>query len=361
MRIIDRYIFKSQFLLFLGYVFAFFFLYVMIDVFSHLDDYIKLKTSFEVLKTYYLNLLPSIFVQTAPIACLIASLYTLGQLSKNNEIIALRASGLSFWQIAKPIFTFALILSVAIFYVNEKLLPASERRSSRLKMDLAAEQLNLSRIFLKNITLYGMDSRLYFIGLFEPRKNFMQDITILEEDKRQNVKSKIIAKEAVYKDGLWYLYQCFVYSYKKNANPEPEYYQEHIINIPEKPEDFLKERARPELMSLLELNSYIWKLSQSNVPQVIRNLKVDLYHKILFPFTTLVLVLIGIPFTFMTKKKVAVIASFGISLMIGFLYYAIDAISVALGKGGVLPPAIAASFSYILFSLIGFRLIKKIP
>ncbi|MEW5758528.1 MAG: LptF/LptG family permease [Candidatus Omnitrophota bacterium] len=361
MRIIDKYILKSQVKLFIGAVGSFFFLYLIIDILGHLDDYIKLKVPFSLLKTYYLNFLPSIFIQTSPVACLLASLYTLGKLNKNNEIIAMRSAGLSFWQIAKPIFSFALILSVSIFYVNEKIVPSSERKNATIKMDLAAEKVNVSENTLKNLTLYGMDNRLFFINTFDFKKKRMEDIIILEEDNRQNVKSKIIAKEAVYRDGLWNFYQCFIYDFKKTSNPEPEFYQEHIINIAEKPEDFLKERARPELMNLIELNSYIWRLSQSNVPQVIRNLKVDLYHKILFPFTSLVLILIGIPFTFMTKKKVAVIASFGISLIIGFLYFAIDAISLALGKGKILPPLIAASFSYILFSFIGFKLIRKIP
>lgn len=361
MRILDKYILKSQVYLFIGAVLSFFFLYLIIDILGHLDDYIKLKVPLSLLKTYYLNFLPNIFVQTAPIACLLASLYTLGKLNKNNEIIAMRSAGLSFWQIAKPIFSFALVLSMTIFFVNERVTPKAERKNSTIKMDLAAEKVNISENILRNITLYGMDNRLFFINTFDFKQKKMQDIIILEEDNRQNIKSKIIAREAVYRDGLWNFYQCFIYDFKKDKNPEPEFYQEHIINMSEKPEDFLKERARPELMNLLELNSYIWRLSQNNVPQVIRNLKVDLYHKILFPFTSLVLILIGIPFTFMTKKKVAVIASFGISLIIGFLYYAIDAISLALGKGRILPPLAAASFSYILFALVGFRLIKKIP
>ncbi|MDD5237146.1 MAG: LptF/LptG family permease, partial [Candidatus Omnitrophica bacterium] len=77
MRILDRYILKSMWNTFIGCVLLFLFLYVIIDLFSNLDDLLKQRVAIELLAKYYLAFLPIIFVQTSPIACLLATVYSL--------------------------------------------------------------------------------------------------------------------------------------------------------------------------------------------------------------------------------------------------------------------------------------------
>jgi len=92
MRILDRYILKSVLSIFLGCLLIFFFLYIIIDVFSHLDEILKQKVNIDVLFRYYISYLPIIFVQVSAIASLLSTLYTFGTLNRNNEIVAMRSS-----------------------------------------------------------------------------------------------------------------------------------------------------------------------------------------------------------------------------------------------------------------------------
>ena len=89
MRILDRYITKSVLTLFLTCILSFLFLYVIIDIFANLDDFLKQHTHIITLLQYYLSYLPIIFVQVAPISTLLAVLYTFGTFNRNNEIIAM--------------------------------------------------------------------------------------------------------------------------------------------------------------------------------------------------------------------------------------------------------------------------------
>ena len=102
MRILDRYVLKNTILSFLGCIVLFIFLYLIIDLFSLLKDILENKVPLIIILRYYLLSLPLILVQVSPVACLISTIYTFGTLSRSNEIIAMRASGLSVLQIARP-------------------------------------------------------------------------------------------------------------------------------------------------------------------------------------------------------------------------------------------------------------------
>ena len=109
MRILDRYILKSVIYIFLSCIFAFLFLYIIIDILSTLEDILKHHTTLILLVRYYISNLPNMFVQISPFACLLSTVYTFSKLNHNNEIIAMRSSGLSILGIAKNVLLFGLL------------------------------------------------------------------------------------------------------------------------------------------------------------------------------------------------------------------------------------------------------------
>jgi lipopolysaccharide export system permease protein len=131
--------------------------------------------------------------------------------------------------------------------------------------------------------------------------------------------------------------------------------------ISETPQDFLNQRQRPELMSISQIDEYIWKLSRSGATKVIRNLKLDLYQRYTSPFTSLVIIILGLPFSLIVKKRATALSSIGICILVGFLYYVMDAVSIALGRSGVLAPLIAVSLSHIIALVTGLYLIASLP
>ncbi|MFA5114935.1 MAG: LptF/LptG family permease [Candidatus Omnitrophota bacterium] len=364
MRILDRYILKSIVGLFVTCLFTFLLLYVIIDIFSHLEDILKNRVGIMLLAQYYLSYLPIIFVQVTPIACLLSVIYTFGKLNRDNEIIAMRASGLSILQISKTALILGIMLSALVFLANDRLVPSALSSNEKLKQEIeSGSKKNTAAETINNLSMYGLKNRLFFINRFSPATNTMEGITILEQDEHQNLTQKIVANRAAYKDGLWRFYQTVSYEFDENGQikQEPQYMQEEIMAIPETPRDFLSQRQRPEYMDIEQLQSYLWRLSKSGASGIIKNLKVDLYQRYTAPLTVFIIMLLGIPFSLRMKKRATGLSSIGLSLMVGFLYYVLNAIGIALGKAGILFPLAAVSISHIAAFGFAVYLIAKLP
>ncbi|MFH1198988.1 MAG: LptF/LptG family permease [Candidatus Omnitrophota bacterium] len=365
MRILDRYIAKSVISIFFGCLLTFFLLYLVIDTFTNLSNILKQKISLDILLSYYSAYLPLIFVQVSPIASLLSTLYCFAGLNKGNEIIAMRSAGLSIWQIAKFSLLFGVIISIVVFWVNDKFVPQSLITTEKLHAVIEGQTDRIKEkegAAITNLSMYGLKNRLFFVNKFSLATETMEQIVILEHDEKQNITKKMVANKGIYKDGTWRFYQCITYNFDQSGQviDEPQYMPEEIMTIPESPQEFLHQRQRQELMTIAELQDYIWRLSKSGATTVIRNLKVDLYQKFTTPLTNIIIILMGIPFAFKMTKRATGLASLGVSIMVGFVYYVMSAIGVALGKGGYLPPLIAVSTSHIIVLSTSIYLIRKL-
>lgn len=87
----------------------------------------------------------------------------------------------------------------------------------------------------------------------------------------------------------------------------------------------------------------------------------DLYQRFASPFTSIIIILLGIPFALLMRKRATGMASIGVSISVGFLYYVLDAVCLAIGKSGLLMPSLAASLSHIIVLSGSLYLISKLP
>ena len=366
MRILDRYILKSVIYIFLSCIFSFLFLYIIIDLLSNLDEILKHRATLVLLARYYLSYIPVMFVQVSPFACLLSTVYTFAKLNHNNEIIAMRSSGLSIFKISRNVLLFGLLISLLVFWVNDRFVPAALAENQKIKAqiedDAKTSKFKSPGVIL-NLSMYGSRNRLFFISKFFIQTKTMEGITILEHDENQNLTKKIVADKGTYVNGLWRFSQCITYDFDRNGQviDEPSYFEEEIMAIPETPRDFANLRQKPELMDIRHMQDYIWRVSKSGATSVIRNLKVDLYQRFTAPFTSLIIILLGIPFSLMTRKRATGMASIGISIIVGFLYYILDAVCLAIGKSGLLMPPLAASMSHLIALTTSLYLIARLP
>jgi len=364
MRILDKYILRSLILVFISCLLLFFFLYIIVDAFSNLDEILDRKVEFATLIEYYLSFLPIIFVQTAPIACLVAGLFTLSNLNINNEIIAMRTAGLNFWQISKPIISFGLVISVLILTANELIVPRAVTVSDKIKNERMVYEMERSKKnVVHNLTFLGLENRLYFINTFDPNNKTVEGITILEQDNNQNLKAKIIALNGGWRKKQWKFYKVQVLNFDINGQMTEgiQYFEEKIMDITETPADFLRQQIQISSMNIKQLNEYISKFKYSGALAVLRNLHVDLHQKIAYPFSCLLILLTGLPLALTTKKRKGLaFASLGLCLVIGFLFYVINAVALALGKSGIIVPILAAWMANIVFAFLARYLIVKV-
>lgn len=365
MRIIDRYTLRPVISVFISCIFIFLFLYVIIDILSHLEDILKHGVKIETLLRSYATYVPVMFVQIAPFACLLSTLYTFATLNHHNEIIAMRASGLSVFQVTKTAILLGTVVSLLVFWVTDRILPHALQEHERIKQTMEASGPDAQKKqpeVIEHLSMYGLRNRLFFINKFDTRENAMEGIIILEHDRDQDVIRKIVAHRGVYEEDLWKFYRSITYVFDKQGRmiEDPRYLEEELMAIPETPDDFRSLRQRPELMNITQLDDYIWRLSRSGATGPVRSLQVDLYQRFTTPFTSVIIVLLGIPFALRIKRKATGLSSFGVSIMVAFIYYIVDAICVALGKGGTIPPVLGASLSHLIALIAGMSLISAL-
>jgi lipopolysaccharide export system permease protein len=364
MRILDRYTLRPIITVFIWCVFIFVFLFVIIDVLSHLDDILRLGLSASFIMDYYLSYLPLIVVQMAPFAALLSVLYTFNSLNHTNEIVAMRASGLSILQVIQTALVFGIIVSLTVFWISDRVLPAALARHQEIKyaMDSGSSKRPQATV-ITNLSMYGLKNRLFFINKFFTKTNTLSGVVILEHDHLQNLVRKIVATKAVYEKDSWTFYECNTYDFDEagGMRGEPRYEEEETIPIPETPKDFLNQRQRPEYMDIAQLDDYIWRVSKSGAPSVVRNLRVDLYQRMTQPFASFIIILLGIPFALRIRRKAVGLSSFGVSILVAFAYFILDAVCVALGKGGAVPPLVGASMSHIIALSLSVWMLGAIP
>ncbi|OIO36530.1 MAG: LPS export ABC transporter permease LptG [Candidatus Omnitrophica bacterium CG1_02_44_16] len=364
MLILDKYIIRNFIKSFLSCLIFFISLYIIIDVFSAISELLKNHPPLVKVFEYYAYSIPLIFTQTSPIATLLATLFTLGHFNQNNEIIAMRASGLSIYAIVRPIILFGFLLSLSIFMINENITPQTQKMSKYIRSNyIDRSPDNLVDRPIKNVAVYGFGNKLFFINKLYPKSNTIEGLTILEHDKDQNVTAKVYAEKAVWRNNRWVLYQCFIYhmSDEKQIKSEPLYFSDTTIKIEETPQDFMRQNIPVENMNAKELSSYIARLSESENSSVVKRLKVDLFQKTSFPFTSLIIILLGIPSSIVIQRRTVAFSSIGLCIGISFIFYVCFSVSLALGKAGAIPPFMAAWQSHVIFASAALYFISRIP
>ncbi len=364
MRILDKYIVKNFLTAFFYCLVLFISIYIIIDLFEHLDEILKHSVPILILQEYYLSMIPFIIMYTSPLASLIASIYAIGIMNKHDELTAMRAAGINIFRIFAPFVCMGLIISITVFAISDRLLPLGMKNAQFIKtnyFERNKQDKATNKKMINNIALYGKDNRLIFIKALDPNDDTARGITILRQDKNGHVTQKTNAAGGRWTGTTWVLSNVLIYELDDRGliKGKPLFFKEKELDI-ENPQGLISKGTDYEFMSFRHLRAYIGNFANAS-PDIRRQLTVDLHQKVSFPFTSLVLIIIGVAFAVKTRRrgKAAAIAGMGMSLVIGFIYYTVMGISLAFGKAGLLPGALSAYLANIIFGTIGIMSIKN--
>jgi lipopolysaccharide export system permease protein len=361
-KIIDRYMVRGFLLPFLWCIVMFEVMAIIIDIFSFIDYIVKYKIPAFSIFAFYVYYSPTILLQVTPMAALLSTIYVLSNLNKNNEITAMRASGISFWRILMPILLIGFIVSILTFLVNDRIIPVSSRISNTIRreeLEKESKKYAQQGRIIENVAVYGVGNKIIFARSYDTVKKELGDIIIHQHDEAESLISKTTAQKAVWTNDGWRFYKVIMYNIDNSGKilGEPKFINEMIIPIKEKPADFAAREWCSDYMSFAELERYINNFKGAGL-KIVRSLTVDLHYKLAFPFITLIIMLIGAPFALVTTRG-GVLLGLGMSILIGLLYYATIAMSLAFGKGGILHPIAATWLGNISFAILGVWLINK--
>ena len=351
MSIITRYILKEYLKIFLITLAALLLVHLTIDFLERLKRFAEHEAQVIWIVRYFLYRLPKMIFDIAPLAILLSTLLTLGGFSKNNEIIALKSSGVSILRIATPILVFGAVTSCLFFVLNGSVVPSTFKRAKMIQ-DVHIEKKNEGRDFVQNKVWLRLDSRTIFnIELIDPDKKSMHGINIYALGNDFSFPEEMEAESLVYENGEWILLNGVDRKFLKDGGMKVEPFERRPIRLNKKPDDFKQAAPDPQEMTYRKLESYIAQLSADGFNST--RYQVDLRGKQAIPFVNFMMVLLGIPFALKDNRSAGIARGVFISLVMALFYYLVSATTLSLGRVMLFPPWLAGWSANILLMIIG--------
>ncbi len=354
MTILNRYILKTFVHVFSLALAAFVGIFLLIDFFERVDDFIEHGARASQYLLYFLNNIPVATVQVVPIAALLGTFGCIGGLSRSNELTAMRAGGVNIWRITLPLIITAMLLSGAVLLANEYLVPLNKKTMHHI---VQVELKNYPAIFSKTQDIWLKEGNsIYNIRQSEPEKGRLNGISIYLFDDQFRLVGRKDAPDAIYRDNLWNFHNLT----ERNFDPASSIITgtrrvpNADLRLAKKPEDFAENLHKTDIMSIGELRALAQKLEAEGYDP--RRYRVDMQAHLAHPFTCLVMAALGIPFALRKGRGSSLALGVTLSIAVGITYYIIQATFLAFGYAGILPPAVAAWAALILFSLIALWL-----
>ncbi len=332
-------------------------LYAVIDVFDRINSFIRHGAAIKWILLFVLFKIPLMVYQIVPAAMLLAVLLTLGLLARHNEILALRTSGIPVLRLAYPFVCVACLVSVAAFLLNEFVVAPAYQQSLYIRRILIEEKTPYTAMVRNRIWFKGREG-IFRVASFLPQKNEMQGVTLFTIERPFRLARRIDASRARWEDGKWIFYDVEVRSFPGRDEMKSSRSDRMEIALVEVPEDFQVLRTKTDEMSFAELRRYIRKIESEGYDST--PYRVQLQKKIAFPVLNIITAFLGIPFALRLPRFGGLAAVVGLSLVVGFLYWVLFAVTISVGQAGVLPPFVAAWTANALFAALGLYLLLRV-
>ncbi len=358
MRILKWLLLKSFTRILLLCVAAFISIYLLIDFFEKIDNFIDHNATVWDYFIYLSNSIPAILVQILPLAILTTMVLTLGGLSRTNEITAMRACGVSLWWIIQPLMSLALILSMLLLLLSEFVIPWNNKQlNDLLDVKLSKKkQVQLTR----NEIWYRSNNRIISIAVANPQQQKLRGVTIFTFDDQQRIKKRQDTTIAKFDRGMWQIPTLVEYIFDpKSGDIVKVNKRNHVaLDLDRTPEDFSTQKNLNEELNYRQLSALVKKLEREGYDAT--HQRVDMQNRLAKPFTCLIMGFLGVPFALQRGRNSNIAMGVGISLGIGVTYFIIQSLVTAFGYANALPPVVAAWSANFIFLLLGVWLLLSV-
>ena len=357
MRIIDKYLLK-EFALPLLYCFdAFVMLFIVLDLLDNLSDFLQYHAKLGQVLSYYLIILPEAFVMILPMSLLLAVLFCLSNLGKNNELIALRACGVSVVRMALPLLAAGAVASVVVFYVDEAFVPRAKEKADAFLIDLRGRgsKYVLVNFFFVNTT----DRRDWFARQFDTRAKQLETVEVHQRTADNKPQLDVFAASAVWTNGAWRFRQADVYDYSRGPEVVSRVAETNFPAFTEQPKRLILEARRPSQMTTAELRRHISALQEARRLGHVADFRVEYHRRYAFPLTCFIVIWLGVPLGMRTSRRGGAMMGVATALVLVVAFYFLTTITLALGRGEHLSPAVAAWLTNAIFATVGAVLLAR--
>jgi lipopolysaccharide export system permease protein len=355
MKIVTRYIYR-QFLRNLALsIFVLSSLFLFVDFFDRIDNVLERDASFGLIITYFSLKIPYFLLLTLPISMLVASLFTMGLLTRSSELTAMRASGFTLFSLARPIFVVGLVVVLLSSILSETIIPYTQRRVREM-WNIDIKQRDQDGHYDRQRFWFRDGDNFYSVSMFDSRENALLDLSIFALDDAFFMERRRDARKAVYlSDSLgWNMSSVVEKSFGERGVSSELDFQSLPLPISANPEKFYITKTDPATMSYRELQGFIREQERNGLSTA--SYLGDLYSKLAFPFINLIVPLLVIPFAVGSSRTKSLAGASIAAVITGFSYHVIHSLAIALSRAELWPPLLSAWAANILLSAIGIVL-----
>lgn len=319
------------------------------------DKVFKGQTSVGTVMTLLVYMTPQFVYYIIPIAALLSVLVTFGLLSRSSELTVMKACGISLYRAAASLVLLGALFSVVLFGLEQRILAHANRRAEILDSQIRGRPPRTYSA-LNRRWVIGRDGAIYHYGFYDPAAGELGNLSIYETRKDQwALASHTFMKRAVFRGGVWQGEGGWRIDFKA-APPQWESLPRRPLASLEPPEYFATEQPLAEMMTVPQLRAFIDELSTSGLNHV--PWAVELQRKIAFPFVTVVMTLLAVPFGVSTGRR-GTLYGIGLGIVLALSYWIVSSAFVAIGRSGVLPPFLAGWAPNILTAgIAGYLLLR---
>jgi LPS export ABC transporter permease LptF/LPS export ABC transporter permease LptG len=360
--LVDVYLLQQFLYFFFVLLAGFILLFDAFTLFDLLADISRNHVDALTVLNYFRFLVPLMTYQLAPLATLVATLVTLSVLAKNNEVIALKASGISMYRLVLPLLLAGCLIAGGIFLLDDTYLPYANQRQDALRDVIKGRPAQTYREPAHQ-WIFGEGTRIYNYQLFDPDQRLFGGLNVFELDpKTFQLHRRVFAERATWdaSQDAWVL----TGGWYRDFDPEGRVvrYQPFtatsLPELTEPPTYFQREVRQYYQMNWRELGQYIAGLRQAGFDTA--RLSVQLQKKFAFPLIAAIIIFLSAPFAFLTGTRGAV-GGVAVAVGIGIVYWATSALFEALGSVGQLPPVLAGWAPDAIFGFLGAYFFLRMP
>jgi LPS export ABC transporter permease LptG len=298
------------------------------------------------LGTFFVYMTPQYLYYIVPLSVLLAALVTVAILTKNSELVVMKACGISLYRIAAPMVAGAAAAGAFLFTLEQTVLGPSNRQAQAIRHVLTGGSPETFDV-LNRRWVVGQDGAIYHYSYFDPRLRSFSRLWVYEFDSgMRSITQRTFAEQAQYTGSDWNVERGWTRAFEQGGESASYTEFASLSRAFEPPEYFSTEAPDPQFMSFTQLRAYTEQLAQSGF-DVVRQ-RVALYRKVSFPFVTLVMTLIAVPFA-VTIGRSGAMAGIGVGIGIALAYWTTILFFAAMGSGGLLAPMLAAWAPNLLF------------
>lgn len=351
MKIFDRYIIIS---VIYGVLIALMIIISLFGFFSFLGEISKLNHNFGILQAfkYTMLTLPRRAYELFPTAVLIGSLFSLGNLASHSELISIRAAGVSIGRITYSVLKAGLLLMLVAVLIGEVVAPNLEQKAQSLRSQAERGYITLKGRY----GFWARDGEMFINIRRVITKNRIEDVLIYEFGLRRRLSKVVQVEAAEYRDNQWHFTKVKE-SRLENKSVKISNYDKLVWKKLIDPELLKVLAVKPESLSMLSLTKYVSHLNKHNLESA--KYEVAVWIKIFKPMSTLVMLLIAIPFIFKTIRSTNSGQRLLFGILIGLVFFIFNESINNLGVLYGVPAIISAGLPSILFALIGLYAIRR--